>query len=221
MIPRIIHSFRHLLRRLHQADRGTVAVTFLLSLPILLTIIAIIIQYALISTARLTLDRALAAAARSAMTTLPTNPVNDNLDAPAMIKRSALMNLEAISPRSPVVNLDAGGVWSSLRTAGINVPDDYPARYSYADAATTVTIQPLAANDVVLFGSPPYYQQTAPRARITISYEFLLTVPAANHMVGHDATIAGVSGRYLTITASYNVQLSPGREANSTMWAPQ
>ena len=62
------------LRLLKGRDKGTVAITFLLSLPILLTVIGVLVQYALLANAQLTLNHAVQSAARSAMTALPTDP---------------------------------------------------------------------------------------------------------------------------------------------------
>ena len=73
---RVRVMLRWLRRKDRTWDRGTVAVTFLLSLPILLFIIAIFVQYALIVNAQLVIDRAVQAAARTAMTALPTNPAS-------------------------------------------------------------------------------------------------------------------------------------------------
>jgi Flp pilus assembly protein TadG len=192
-------------RRLHARDRGTVAITFLLSLPVLLTMIAILVQYALLVNARLTVDRALAQAARSAMTSLPTDPAIDPTDGPANVRRAALLVLESLSPDARTATPEAQTVAGSLAGVGAAVPASFVGRYTYADAATNVQIEPVTGGD--------YARQAAPRARITIRYEFRLTAPVANMILGHNGPVGGIGGRFHTITRSVDVQLSPGREA--------
>ena len=203
----LLRKYVHLL---HRGDKGTVAVTFLLSLPILMTVIGILVQYALLANARITLDRAAAAAARSAMTSLPTDPAIDWLPlgtGDANVKRSALMILESLSPVSENITSEATTVAEALTQVGVAVPATYAARYAFAQSATNVELAPLNENGA------PYARSRSPRVRITISYDFKLTVPFVSSLIGREATVAGVTGRYFTLTSTLdNVQLSPGRE---------
>jgi Flp pilus assembly protein TadG len=203
-------------------DKGTVAITFMIALPILLTIIAIFVQYALIVNAQLVVDRAVQSAARTAVTALPTNPDVDNVDGPALIRRSALL---ALSPISPLARDDASPDGTALanawQTLGASESNDsgLARRYTYAAAGATVTWQrlddsgsPIAGDD---WQPTDYAHSRGQRIRITITYPFLLTVPAVNRLIGGNAQIAGVSGRVLTLSATTDVQLSHGREAQT------
>ncbi len=199
--------FKKYLRLLHGRDKGTVAITFLLSLPILLAILGILVQYALLVNARLTVDRAAQAAARSAMTALPTDPIIGEAGGNGYVERAALMILEALSPASPQVSLDGQAVADALAQVGANPPATYAARYAYAQGATRVTITRID-------GSGETYPRTAaPRVRITVQYDFQLTAPFINAAVGRSDTVAGVTGRFLTLTSTLDVQLSHGRQA--------
>ena len=188
-------------------DRGTVAITFLLSLPILMTVIGVLVQYTLLANAKLTVDRAVQAAARSAMTALPTDPVIDTRGGPALVQRAALMTLEALSPVSPEVSADGMTVADALAQVGANPPASYAARYSYAQQATQLAILPIDGTGM------NYAASAAPRVRITVQYDFQLTVPLLKDVIGRTATVAGITGRFLTLTSSLDVQLSHGREA--------
>ncbi len=200
------------LQLLKGRDKGTVAITFLLSLPILLTIIGVLVQYALLANARLTLNRAVQSAARSAMTALPTDPVLGEAGGPTLVQRSALMTLESLSPAAADVSDEGLAVADALAQAGANPPASYAARYTYAQGATQVTIQPIDGN-----GNPTgvinYATTAAPRVRITVQYDFRLTVPVLKDVVGRTDTVAGVAGRFMTLTAFLDAQLSHGREA--------
>jgi len=147
-MKRLLQKYFHLLKG---RDKGTVAITFLLSLPVLLTVIGVLVQYALLANARLTLDRAVAAAARSAMTSLPTDAALDNLPLSTSsnnVNRSALMILESLSPVSQDITSDATTVADALAQVGVNVPPTYAARYSFAQNASQVSITPLDVNNV-------------------------------------------------------------------------
>ena len=196
-------------RLLKGRDKGTVAITFLLSLPILMTVIGVLVQFTLLANAKLTVDRAVQAAARSAMTALPTDPAIDARGGPALVQRSALMTLEALSPVSQDVSADGVTVADALAQVGANPPVTYAARYSYAQQAAQVTILPIEGT-----GSS-YAQDAAPRVRITVQYDFKLTVPLLKDVIGRTDTVAGVAGRFLTLTSTLDVQLSHGREAST------
>src|SRR6185295_12928208 len=90
-------------------------------------------------------------------------------------------------------------------------PDRYTARYTFAESATIVTIQPIDDNGSPI-GVAAFATQRAPRIRLTVTYDFQITVPVIN-MIGRTDTVAGITGRFRTLTSTLDVQLSPGREA--------
>jgi len=184
-----------------------VAITFLLALPILMTVVGVLVQYTLLANAKLTVDRAVQAAARSAMTALPTDPVIGDRGGPAFVQRSALMTLEALSPAAAEVSDDGVTVADALAQVGANPPASYAARYAYAQQATQVTILPIDGSGA------NYAQDAAPRVHITVQYDFRLTVPLLKDVIGRSDTVAGITGRFMTLTSGLDVQLSHGREA--------
>jgi len=206
-VKRLLAKFRtHLKGR----DKGTVAVTFALSLPILLLLIGVIVQWALIANARLSINRAANAAARTAMTTLPTDPLLER-GGPDMVRRSALIILASLSPAAPPgfdATADSQEVAQALADCSLKLPDRYALRYTHADQATALDLQP---GDWTQFT-----RQHAPEVTLTLTYKFRLTVPGAS-FVGQRETVGGIDGYYLTMTAVRHVQLSDGREANSNV----
>ncbi len=194
-------------------DKGTVAVTFMLVLPFLMGLVGMLVQYALLLNARLTVDRAAQAAARSAMTSLPTDILINDKGGPGYPNRSALMILESLSPASRNgTSSEAIAVMDALASLGANPPSSYAARYTYAQEGTQITIEPIDAGGTVITAFT-YAQAPAPRARITVAYNYQLTVPLIKDIIGHSETIGGINGRFITITSIMDVQLSPGREA--------
>jgi hypothetical protein len=207
-------------------DRGTVAVTFLMALPILLFVLAVIIQYAMIVNARIVLNRAAAGAARSAMTALPTDPSVDTLgdgpgapplDGVAFVKMAACERLESISP---VASIPAGIANSDTQTIegyGFSINQSYGQRYDYADQATTIHWQVVddAGNPIGDPDPPPSFlcHCSGQHVQLTVSYQFYLNVPGAKLFMGGSGNVAGVSGRFITLNTTYDVQLSHGREA--------
>ena len=187
-------------------DRGSVAIQFILTLPILLTILGVLVQYALLVNAKLTMERALASAARSAMTALPTNQMLGEAGGPDAVRRAALMVLESLSPKAESeVSTEAQTVANALASVGLPPPDGtYAARYTYAQAATEVSIS-----------GGNYATSPGERITLTISYDFRLTVPGVNALIGRSDTVAGIEGRFRRFTSSVEVQLSPGREAGT------
>ena len=136
------HALARLRNLLQGRDKGTVALTFLLSLPILIALIGIIVQWALVANARLSINRAANAAARTAMTVLPTDPLLER-GGPDMVRRSALIVLAGLSPASPEsATSDSQEVAQALQDCGLTLPDRYALRYSHADQGTTLTIAP-------------------------------------------------------------------------------
>ncbi len=223
-------AFGRLIARLFKGrDKGTVAVTFLLSLLVFVPVTGVIVQWALLANAMEVVNRAASAAARSAMVVLPTDPAVDTTYGQAPADRAAWMVLESISPQAQasqagqqqVLSPDDGQtVADALSAAGYTVLPSYPARYAFAQQSGTITIQPQGAAANASGGQPLYAELQAPQVQITITYQFRLTVPMFNMLLGQPMTVAGVSGRYMTLTATRTVQLSDGREAGSTVNQP-
>jgi hypothetical protein len=194
-------------------DRGTVAVTFLLALPVLMLVVSIIVQYALLVNARLAFLRALDAAARSAVTTLSADAAAERIDPQANVRRAACIVLASLSPSSPRPNSDGQLVADALAATGVKIPDDFAGRYTFADEGITFTVEQLLAGGNTVPVPIDFHTRPAARVRITVSYPCRLNVPFANILIGKDDTIAGVKGRYFTFTAHVDAQLSPGRAA--------
>jgi len=200
-------------------NRGTVAVTFLLALPIFLWIICIMTQYALMVNARMGVNRAVMAAGRSAVTSLPTDPDVDYVDGIRNVNRAAWMALEPLSPKATDIAMDAQAVVAAMENLGVNVPSSYAARYSYAQAATTVEWARVDDNDVPI--SEPtwepldFAEHVGQRIRLTVRYKFYINVPGIRSLpgFGQNDTVAGITGKFFTMSASYIVQLTHGREA--------
>jgi len=192
-------------------DKGTVAVTFILSLPVLMLIIAVMVQYALLATGRLAFERALAAAARSAMVALPTDPVVDNTNGTAFVQRAIFLNLAPISPPADNVSGEASTVAQALAGVGVNVPSDFGRRYTFAQNGTTITIDNLSGNEAGSMEGINYAKAAGGRVRITVTYPFRLNVPFINVLGGDQTSIAGASGRYFWFKGHVDVQLSDGR----------
>jgi len=192
-------------------DKGTVAVTFILSLPILMLIVSIMVQYALLATGRVAFERSLAAAARSAMVALPTDPDVDNTNGKSYVERAAYLSLAPLSPPADTVSSDAATVAQALAGAGVSVPSDFGRRYTFAQTGTTVTIENLKEDVAGSMEGINYAKVAGGRVRITIIYPFRLNVPFANLIAGDQTSIAGVSGKYFWFKGQVDVQLSDGR----------
>jgi hypothetical protein len=206
-------------RLLGGRDKGSVAITFLLSLLVFIPAVGVTVQYALLVNARLTMSRAMAAAARSAMVSLPTDSKIDGTDGSTNVDRAAFMVLESVSPRSPDASEDAQDVATALQSAGLTLPPDYAKHYAYAEQATGITIQRIISNGQLdaPFTEEHFERLPGPRVRITMTYNYLLTVPMFNMLLGRGDNVAGVDGRFWTFTISQDVQLSDGRETNSDL----
>jgi len=165
------------------------------------------------------LERAVMAAGRSAVTSLPTDPDVDYVQGDDNVRRAAWMALEPLSPQATDIASDAQDVVTAMQNLGVSVPSTYAARYSYAQAATTIEWVRVDNNDVPL--SEPTWQpldfaeNVGQRIKLTVHYKFYLNVPALRSLpgFGQDDTVAGISGKFLTLNASYIVQLTHGREA--------
>jgi hypothetical protein len=192
-------------------DRGTGAVTFILAFPILLLVVAVIVQYALLANGRLAFERALTAGARSAMTSLPSDPDVDEVAAVTNVERATLLALAPLSP--PGESASAEGVMLSQALAGVGarVPMDFARRFTFARTATVIGIEWLDDGGNARTAPTNFSRGAGGRVRITVAFPFRLNVPVANAMIGRSATVAGVSGRYFTFTSHVDVQLSDGR----------
>jgi hypothetical protein len=225
-MKKIIKKYAELLRG---RDRGTVAVTFLLSLPILLFIMSLVVQYALIVNARIVLNRAAAAAARSAMTALATDPSVETtgdgpgappLDGVAFVKMAACERLESISPVSPIPAGVPNSDTQTIRSYGLSVDNGFGARYDYADQATTIHWQAVddAGNPIGDLDPPPSVlcHSAGQGMQLTVSYRFYLNAPGAKLFIGDAGNVGGVNGRFLTLSTTYRFHIVHGREAATT-----
>ena len=211
---------RNFLIRLHRDTRGTVAVTFLLALPIFLWIICIMTQYALMVNARMGVNRAVMAAGRSAVTSFPTDPEVDYVEGVANVHKAACMALEPLSPKSPDISDDAQNIVTAMENLGITVPASFAARYSYAQGATSIEWIRVDANDIPIpdpdtWQPIDFAQNVGQRIRLTVHYKFHINVPVLRNLPGFgtDETVAGITGKFFTMSSSYIVQLTHGREA--------
>jgi Flp pilus assembly protein TadG len=175
-------------------------VSFVLAFPIFLTIVAIIVQMALMVNAKVVVTHAADSAARAAATSLPDGK-------PENVERAAWMALAPLSPQaqSPVA-AEAAADYDALRRMGVDVPESFPARYTYATEATAVSWSP----DV------DFSRSEGQEVEVTVTYRFQLTVPGAMKMAAaDDDTVAGVKGRFWEVTARSRVQTAHGRKARA------
>lgn len=194
-----MHLASMLARRLHD-DRAAVAVSFILVFPIYLLIVGILVQYALLLAARVWVEHAAQVAARSAVTALPDLR-------PQAVEKAAVMALAPLSPVARGSNVDgeAADMADALQRCGVNLPDTFAQRYTYAKQATRVS---CSGGD--------YVNTHGQEIRVTVRYHFLLTVPGASRILApHYDTVAGVEGRYQTLVASTTVITSHGRKTRS------
>jgi len=211
--------FANALRRLGRLfagrDRGTVAISFLLCLPILIMVVGVIVQYAMLVQTRLVIVRALSSAARSAVTALPSDQVIGDRGGPDVVRRAAFMMLQSISPpATDSSSAEALNIADALQQTGLTPPTSFAARYTFAQQAAVVTVVPIDNNGMEI--SDPNFNYKLYRssgARITIVYQAPLVVPGINKLYGTYTTIAGVTGYFSPMTVTQDVQLSPGREA--------
>lgn len=179
-----------------RAYRGAAAVSFILAFPIFLVIVAILVQYALIANARVMVDHAAQMAARAAVTSLPE-------EHPENVESAAYMVLSALSPVATSTSPEATTMYDSLKGSGVDVPEKFAGRYSYAMDATSVSWSPEA--------DFPYLK--GQEIEVTVRYRFRLTVPAAMMFVGQSGTVGGISGRFIEFTSKCRTQTAHGRKA--------
>jgi|GEM_PF-5373294 len=192
-----------------RGEHGGAAVPFILALPIFLTILAVIIQFALLVNAKITLNQAAQATARAAMTSLP-----DEL--PTNVQRAARMSLAPVSPAAKTgLSNEAVEITSSLATLGINPGNTYGARYTYAEAVTNASYP----NQV---GSNFAYNE-GQLVEVHVDYLVYLPVPIAQRFIGQRRTIAGIEGWFLQMRGTARVMTSHGRKtsAHSDGWPHQ
>jgi hypothetical protein len=194
-----------LFRKLHRDEGGTAAVSFILCLPVFLTIVGIIVQFALMINAKMMVNNAAAAAARSAMTSLPE-------EHPENVKKAACFMLVPVSPKAAIASSqDARDYSQALKDLQADAPPTFPERYTYAENAV-----------VVSYPNRDYKRLPGQEIEVTVSYKFFLTVPGAKGLFGWAGNIAGVEGRFWTVQSTVKVQTAHGRaaRADSTGWAP-
>jgi len=193
-------SHRHLRRTLRRlaGDDGAAAVSFILTFPIFMLIVAIIVQLALMVTAKIAVSHAADTAARAAMTSLPD-------ERPDNVARAAWLSLAPISPEAEAATPEGAEVAEALRQVGTSVPDSFAARYAYAMAATEVSWTPERSFEGAE-GAP---------VEIDVTYHFRLTVPFAMRIVpAVESPISGVNGRFWRVSAQRRVQASHGRKVD-------
>jgi len=199
----ILHSSFILLH----SDGASAAVSFILAFPIFLTIVAIVVQMALMVNAKIMVTHAADAAARAAATSLPDGH-------PENVQKAAWQALAPISPKSTGAAASEGSdVYNALKAVGAKPSETFAARYTYAMGATDVTWTPQQKD---FEGSP------GQEVEVTVTYKFMLTVPGAMRMVpdADPATVAGVKGRFWSVTAKGRAVTAHGRKApaNGSGW---
>lgn len=194
---RTIH--RRILHRL-ACDDGAAAVSFILTFPIFMTIIAVIVQLALIVNAKIIVSHAADTAARAAMTSLPDEHPED-------VRRAAWLAVTPLSPQAGTsAASEAADVASAMRQVHGDIPESFAGRYTYAMEATDVSWAP----------EREFARSEAAPVEVNVTYQFRLTVPFAMRMVtARDMTIAGVTGRFWEVSAQRQVQLSHGRKTRT------
>jgi Flp pilus assembly protein TadG len=182
--------------------RGTVSVTFILTLPIFLCIIAILVQYALMLNARIMVQYAAETAARSAVTAVPDQHEE-------AIARAARTSLVTLSPQATTaVDPEATAMADAMRGAGIDIADSFAPRYTYAKEATQVSW--------VTFDEGPLPWDAAEEVTVTVRYRFQLTVPFAARIIsGKTDTVAGVTGRFFQYEVKVTTESAHGRMAGT------
>jgi Flp pilus assembly protein TadG len=192
-------QWRRLVDAIHD-DRGAVAVSFVLSLPIFLFVVGVFVQLALLVNAKIMVDHAAQMTARSAVTALPEN----NPDA---VTRAARFAFVALSPQAKdAPSQEAQDMAAALAQCQVNVPASFAARYTYATDATTVSWDPIIN-----------FQQNAGRpVTVTVKYRYYLTVPAIMAILSPQSdTVGGVTGHFITFTSTSTVETSHGRQTQT------
>ena len=197
--PRRLPSIQYSAFNIQHSRRGSAAVSFILAFPIFLTIVGVVVQMALMVNAKIMVTHAADAAARAAATSLPDGH-------PENIQRAAWTALAPVSPKSPnAAASEATDTADALKRVGANPSVTFAARYAYAMGATDVTWTPQKD----FAGTPGEVVE------VTVTYKFMLTVPGAMRMVpdADPTTVAGVKGRFWSVTAKGRAVTAHGRKA--------
>lgn len=184
-----------------RADEGAMAVAFVLVFPIILGLIAILVQLALLVNGRLMVEQAAQAAARSAVTSLPE-------DYPDQVSRAAYMALTPLSPKADSADQDGQDMMDALGTLGVQPLPTFALRYTYAKAATKVTwTSPLGA----------YPSNQGQPMELTVAYKFPLIVPIARLIVADPniSEVAGITGHFVTLKSTVKVMTAHSRKASA------
>jgi Flp pilus assembly protein TadG len=191
-------AWRRLVAAIHD-DRGAVAVSFVMTLPIFLVVVGIFVQLALLVNARIMCNYAAEMTARAAITALPEN----NPDAVSRAARFAFVPLSPQAKDAPTQeSLDMA---SALAQCQVNVPASFAARYTYATDATTVSWDP-----------PIDWQSKAQPVTVTVRYRYYLTVPLIMKFLAPQTdTVGGISGHFITFTSTCTVETSHSRRTAS------
>jgi len=188
---------RRVIEHLHD-DRGAAAVPFLLCLPIFLTVVAVIVQFALLVNAKIVVEHAAHMAGRAAMTSLP-DAMPDN------VQRAAQLVLTPLSPQASTDDAQADAMRDALVGTGVVVPQSFSQRYTYAMAATTVEYPDI-----------DYTTSATHEMTFGVRYQFMLTVPVAMAVLApNTTTVAGVTGRFYPMHSTCTVQTSSARASNT------
>jgi Flp pilus assembly protein TadG len=187
-----------LARRINDDD-GAAAIPFVLALPLLITIIAIVVQYALLVSAYTVVAAAAEAAGRSAVVNLPEG----NTDP---IKRAAFMVLAPLSPKANSVDAEGQAIADAYTQVGMTPSATFAARYTYAMQAAAVT-----------WDNRDFTTLAGSTAWVDVNYQFQLTIPWANTLIApNTSTVGGVIARYAPLRQRVQIFTSPSRKAGAT-----
>lgn len=197
----LLRSPRVMLRRLRRwvnDNRGTAAVSFLLVLPVFMTVVALVLQYAVLANGNNIVHAASLRVARTAVTALPEDREDE-------IRQSAYFALAQLSPQAPGNPAgEAVDVANALARAGIQVDDTFASRYTYAMQATEVE-----------WPNRDYRRSNGQDIEVTIRYKFMLTVPGAKTLMGDTESVAGIDGHFYDLVSTVRIQTAHGREARA------
>lgn len=201
--PRIAGLVPRAIASLHRDDGAAAAVSFVIAFPIFLTIVGVLVQISLMVNAKIMVTAAADAAARAAVTSLPD-------EKPENIGRAAWIALAPLSPEAASTTAsEASADYDALKTAGVDVPETFPARYTYAKEAAAVSWSPEAP-------AADFVHEVGREVEVTVTYKFLLTVPGAKTFASAtDGTVAGVEGRFWEVTGKAKAMTSHGRKVRS------
>jgi Flp pilus assembly protein TadG len=186
------------LARRIQNDDGAAAIPFVLALPLLITIIAVTVQYAMLVAAYTVVAGAAEAAARSAVVSLP----DGNTDP---IKRAAFMVLAPLSPQGSSIDPEGQDIADAFSLVGMTPSPTFASRYTYAMQAAQVTWD---ARDYTTLPSSPAWVQ--------VQYQFQLTIPWAATLISFNkTTVGGINARFAPLGQKVQIMTSPSRKTAS------